>query len=123
MPPTTLNSEEPFIRTIFKGSTYFVETIFKESLDFNRVIFYGPIKFIEKISSQQKLQFMSFSSQTRFSYQNPPDKYEFKMSTDNTLFETEQITVADGRVFTVPAGCELFDPEPLPAPKPEEPTE
>lgn len=111
-----------FIRTIFKGSTYFVETIFKESLDFNRVIFYGSIKFIEKISSQQKLQFMSFSSQTRFSYQNPPDKYEFKMSTDNTLFETEQITVADGRVFTIPVGCELFDPNPLPAPKPEEPT-
>lgn len=108
-----------FIRTIFKGSTYFIETIFEESVDFNRVIFYGPVQFIEKTFNQQKLQFMSFSNQTRFSCQNPPDKYEFKISADNTLFETEQVTVADGWVFTIPVGCELFDPEPLPSPKPE----
>lgn len=112
-----------FIRTIFKGSAYFIETIFEESLDFNRVIFYGPVQFIEKTFNQQKLQFMSFSNQTRFSCQIPPDKYEFKISADNTLFETEQVTVADGWVFTIPVGCELFDPNPLPTPKPKESTE
>lgn len=109
-----------FIRTIFKGSAYFIETIFEESLDFNRVVFYGPVQFIEKPFNHQKLQFISFSGQTRFSSQVPPEKYEFKISTDSTLFETEQVTVAEGWVFTIPVGCELFDPEPLPAPKPEE---
>lgn len=109
-----------FIRTIFKGSVYFIETIFEESLDFNKVVFYGPIRFIEKTFNHQKLQFISFSGQTRFSCQVPPGKYEFKISADSALFETEQVTVADGWVFTIPLGCELFDPEPLPAPKPEE---
>jgi hypothetical protein len=117
----TFKHPPSFIRTIFKGSAYFIETIFEKSLDFDKVVFYGPIRFIEKtFNNHQKLQFISFSGQTRFSCQNPPDKYEFKISADGALFETEQVTVADGWVFTIPLGCELFDPEPLPAPKPEE---
>lgn len=57
---------------------------------------------------------------------NNPKEYNFEINGIAMVskIETEQIIVADSRVFTIPVGCELFDPEPLPAPNPKEkPTE
>ena len=58
---------------------------------------------------------------TQLSVRVEPKDYKLTIS-ENSIYgiDSEQITVADGRVFTIPVGCELFDPEPLPAPKPEE---
>lgn len=53
---------------------------------------------------------------------NNPKEYNFEIDGRAMVskIETEQITVADDTKFIIPVGCELFDPEPLPAPNPKE---
>lgn len=120
---STFKDSPRFGRMIFGGETHFINCIFKSPVVFSNIIFSAPAHFVEKLLHHGVTQSISFSGRTCFSSKVSPRDYEFKSSVNSSLFEIEQITVADGRVFTVPVGCELFDPEPLPAPKPEDSTE
>lgn len=117
-----------FLDATFMRSAFFFKAIFdKYSTAFFNTAFYNNCH-LSDIKINEELEFTIFIFQTnktaRFSISADASKYAFKPAADSLLkIETEQITVADGRVFTIPVGCELFDPEPLPAPKPEEPTE
>ena len=119
----TFKDSPGFSRMIFKGETHFINCIFKSPVNFSNIIFSAPTHFVKEFLRHSNAQSISFSGRTCFSSKVSPRDYEFKSSANNSLFETEQITVANGRVFTIPVGCELFDPKPLPAPKPEEYTE
>lgn len=120
---STFKDSPGFSRMIFGGETQFINCIFKSPVYFSNIIFSAPAHFVEELLHHGDAESISFSGRTCFSSKVSPRDYEFKSPADSSLFETEQITVADGRVFTIPVGCELFDPEPLPAPKPEEHTE
>lgn len=117
-----------FLDATFMRSAFFFKAIFdKYPTAFFNTAFYNNCH-LSDIKINEELEFTIFIFQTnktaRFSISADASKYAFKPAVDSLLkIETEQITVADGRVFTIPVGCELFDPEPLPAPKPEEPTE
>ena len=117
-----------FTDATFMRSAFFFKAIFDEdSTAFFNTTFYNSCH-LSDVKISEELEFSILISQTnktaKFSISADPDKYAFKSTADSLLkIETEQVTVADGRVLTIPVGCELFDPEPLPAPKPKEPTE
>ena len=117
-----------FFGAIFKRKALFSKTVFdKYKTAFFNTAFYNTCLFSD-IKISEELEFTAYLHETnviaKFSISATADQYTFETAADSLLkIETEQITVADGRVFTIPLGCELFDPEPLPAPKPEEPTE
>ena len=132
--------EANFTRTRFKGSAVFFESRHSCITKFNNAAFHGDTYFIgvefyggvsfEGSVYGRRIMFSEDSEKrtkkTAFSVKNDPKEYNFEINGIAMVskIETEQITVADGREFTIPAGCELFDPEPLPVPKPEEkPTE
>lgn len=109
-----------FINCNFKGESYFNESKFARKSSFAESTFTGITSF----SDIQTIDNIEFSA-AKFSLESIifPDTFEIAGISPSKI-ETEEITVADGRVFTIPVGCELFDPEPLPAPKPKEkPTE
>lgn len=119
----TFEDSPGFNRMTFGGETHFINCIFKNPV-FSNIVFSAPVRITKKPLYNDNTSSISFSDQIFFSSKVPPEDYEFEASTSNPQVETEHITVADGRVFTIPVGCELFDPEPLPALKPEEkPTE
>lgn len=131
-----------FAETIFDATSFFAGTIFLNTALFKKAIFskYSPLF----IASEYKGKYIYLASNTPSKYGrpiramftskplkfgiNPPNRqkenmylnHDFGVSESHRSIKTEQITVADGRVFTIPVGCELFDPNPLPAPKPEE---
>ena len=118
-----------FTDATFTRSAFFFKAIFDEYLTaFFNTTFYNSCH-LSDVKISEELEFSMFIFPTnktaKFSISADPDKYAFKSTAGSLLkIETEQITIADGRGFTIPVGCELFDPEPLPAPKPEEkPTE
>lgn len=107
-----------FNNAAFHGDTYFIGVEFYGGVSFEGSVYGRRIMFSEDSEKRTK--------KTAFSVKNDPKEYNFEINGIAMVskIETEQITVADGREFTIPAGCELFDPEPLPVPKPEEkPTE
>ena len=117
----TFTQVADFRKATFIQVADFCKGTFTKNVDFSDVIFknYEPI-------------FVRGTLRARFSVRSAQEDYRFEVSESHRSIETEQITVAypkvftapDPKVFTIPAGCELFDPEPLPAPKPEEkPTE
>lgn len=114
-----------FTDATFTRSAFFFKAIFDEYLTlFSNTTFYNNCH-LSDVKISEKLEFSMFIFQTnktaKFSISADPGEYAFRSTADSLLkIETEQVTVADGRVFTIPVGCELFDPEPLPAPKPEE---
>ena len=111
-----------FYSAKFKGKTNFKSAHFKESAYFDSAHFAGKTNF-DKTTFDISSPYFSIDSHnyTVFSYLVNPEKYIFTVSSESTYpITTEKIFVADGRVFDIPAGCELFDPEPLPVPKPEE---
>lgn len=128
-----------FFNTEFFGEANFHYANFKKKTDFGGVKFNGDICFLgAKFLGSTDFNYVEFSqfspkfsyasegikSNALFSVRIPPEELIFTSTSYNQYkINTEKITVADGRVFTIPVGCELFDPEPLPAPKPEEPTE
>ena len=102
-----------FSMATFTQNTRFLRTIFFQNANFQGAYF----KYIEPVFAMENLGAF-------FSVLTDPLNYVFMVNVHSPLSITpEQVTVADGRVFTIPVGCELFDPEPLPAPKPKEPTE
>ena len=117
----TFTQMADFRKATFIQVADFCKGTFTKNVDFSDVIFknYEPI-------------FVRGTLRARFSVRSAQEDYRFEVSESHRSIETEQITVAypkvftapDPKVFTIPSGCELFDPEPLPAPKPEEkPTE
>ena len=111
-----------FYSAKFKGKTNFKSAHFKESAYFDSAHFAGKTNF-DKTTFDISSPYFSIDSHnyTVFSYLVNPEKYIFTVSSESTYpITTEKIFVADGRVFDIPAGCELFDPEPLPVPKSEE---
>ena len=102
-----------FSMATFTQNTRFLRTIFFQNANFQGAYF----KYIEPVFAMENLGAF-------FSVLTDSLNYVFMVNVHSPLSITpEQVTVADGRVFTIPVGCELFDPEPLPAPKPKEPTE
>lgn len=128
--------EANFTRTRFNKRTTFIGSHHNCITKFNNAVFHGDtyfmgVKFFSGVSFEGSMhgRYIIFSEdsekrtkKTAFSVKNNPKEYNFKINGIAMVnkIETEQITVADGRVFTIPVGCELFDPNPLPAPKPEE---
>ncbi|WP_049346864.1 pentapeptide repeat-containing protein [Rothia mucilaginosa] len=128
--------EANFTHTRFKGSAIFIGSHHNCITKFNNAIFHGDTYFIgveffsgvsfENSMYGKRIMFSENSEKgakkTAFSVKNNPKEYNFKINGIAMVskIETEQITVAVDRVFTIPVGCELFDPEPLPMPKPKE---
>lgn len=128
--------EANFTRTRFKGSAMFIESRHNCITKFNNAVFHGEtyfigVKFFSGVSFEnsmfgRRIMFSAYSEKrmqkTAFSVKNDPKEYNFEINGIAMVskIETEQITVADGRLFIIPAGCELFDPKPLPMPKPKE---
>lgn len=137
---TRYTGHADFSLSIFKERAIFIQASFKQQgADFSHTKFLGganlkniisagklnfnSTKFVETLNLDQAVSRIFQFISSLFSYKSPPSSYIFSVQPwGRGKIETEQITVADGRVFTIPVGCELFDPEPLPAPKPEEPT-
>ena len=105
-----------FINCNFEGESYFNESKFARKSSFAESIFTGITSF----SDIQTIDNIEFSA-AKFSLESItfPNAFEIADISPSKI-ETEEITVADGRVFDIPVGSELFDPNPLPAPKPEE---
>ena len=48
---------------------------------------------------------------TKFSYRIAPLKYNFKLHRESFQIETDEIISPDGKSFTIPKGCVIFDPD------------
>ena len=125
---TRFRSSASFSETSFGGSANFKKTHFEKGADFRTATFFRETTFDDAFfSSYPVFSILDCGEKynSKFSYIINPGEYSFKINCQARIsrINTEKITVTDGRVFTIPVGCELFDPEPLPAPKPEEPTE
>lgn len=131
-----------YTETIFDTTSFFAGTIFLNTALFKKAIFskYSPSfvaskyngKYIYLANSKpskygQPIRAMFASEPLNFGRNHPVKQkenvylnHDFEVSESHHPIETEQVTIAGGRVFTIPVGCEIFDPNPLPAPKPEE---
>lgn len=106
-----------FSSAIIRDSIDFSSSIFAKSAKFAGMIFIGSVNFNSTVFVDETPQFTTNSdnineSVAHFSHANNPESYAFNvLPQSNNLIETEQIIAPDGRVFTVPNGCMLFDPE------------
>lgn len=115
-----------FPKTVFEKNAIFSQANFLDG-QFSETIFSGGVSFENAFLIREDLSFIYTDisgtlDTAKFSYLVTPEEYNFEIDSQpiSRKIETEKIKVADGRVFTIPVGCELFDPNPLPAPKPEE---
>ena len=122
---TTFVQNANFSRVTFVQNANFLRTIFVQNANFLRTIFVQNANFQEAYFKNIEPALAKRNSRAFFSVLTDPLNYVFMVNLDSPQsITTEQVTLADGRVFTIPVGCELFNPKPLPAPKPEEkPTE
>ena len=108
------------------GNANFQEAHFKKSLTLFQAEFRGNIDF-SNATFDNKEPYFSIGLNTPkicafFSYLVDPKNYIFMVSRQSRFsIAIEKITVADGRTFTIPVECMLFDPSPLPAQQPIEP--
>ena len=109
-----------FVAAAFTNTANFFGTKFTQWVNFRQATFSKSVIFIDTTFKNYEPFFVSGNFRARFSVHSAQDDYKFEVSESHRPIEIEQITVADGRVFTIPVGCELFDPAPLPAPKPKE---
>ena len=111
-----------FYSVKFKGKTNFKSAHFEKLTYFDSAHFIGKTNFNKTIFDISSPYFSIDScNYAIFSYLTNPKKYIFTVSSGSAYsITTEKIIVADGRIFTIPVGCQLFDPEPLPALKPKE---
>ena len=117
----TFTGPTDFTNVTFSGSVGFGLSTFENSVDFSNAIFITPVNFSATCFNYESPEFAKYSAGAMFCNKIHPKKYIFDVAKNSKYkIETEQITVADDRVFTIPVGCELFDPEPLPVPKPKE---
>ena len=127
----TFTNTANFFGATFANTANFFGTKFTQRVDFRQVAFCKSVNFIDTTFKNHEPFFVSGNLRARFSVRSAQEDYRFEVSASHRPIETEQITVAypkafaipSPKVFTIPMGCELFDPEPLPAPKPEDPTE
>ena len=114
-----------YLSTII-GNANFQEVHFRKSLTIFQAEFRGNIDFSNAVFDN-KAPYFSIGLNTPkvctfFSYLVDPKNYIFTVSPQSRFsIATEKITVADGRTFTIPVECMLFDPGPLPAQQPIEP--
>lgn len=95
-----------FSGTIFAGSSKFAGIICEESVNFNSTIFVNEAPQFTVDSDDTN------KAVAHFSHANNPESYSFNvLPNSNILIETEKVTAPDGRVFILPKGCLLFDPE------------
>lgn len=119
-----------FRSATFTQVTNFRKATFTQIANFRKATFTKNVDFSDAIFKNYEPIFVRGTLRARFSVRSAQGDYRFEVSESHRSIETEQITVAypkvftapDPKVFTIPVDCELFDPEPLPAPKPEEPT-
>ena len=116
----TFTDAATFVAAAFTNTANFFGTKFTQWVNFRQATFSKSVIFIDTTFKNYEPFFVSGNFRARFSVHSAQDDYRFEVSESHRPIETEQITVADGRVFTIPVGCELFDPAPLPAPKPKE---
>lgn len=109
-----------FSRATFAQRANFGEATFTQMAGFRGATFTKSVNFSNTTFKNHAPFFARMNLRARFSVCSVQEDYSFKVSESHRPIRTEQITVADGRVFTIPVGCEIFDPEPLPTPKPEE---
>ena len=117
-----------FMRATFTQNANFMRATFTQNANFSGATFTKNVDFSDAIFKNHEPIFVRGTLRARFSVRSAQEDYRLEVSENHRSIETEQITVAypkvftapDPKVFTIPAGCELFDPEPLPAPKPEE---
>ena len=126
----TFTQTADFMRATFTQTANFRSATFTQVANFRKATFTKNVDFSDAIFKNHEPIFVRGTLRARFSVRSAQEDYRFEVSESHRSIETEQITVAypkvftapDPKVFTIPVGCELFDPEPLPAPKPEEPT-
>lgn len=115
-----------FIMAKFESDIDFKSAHFRKSLTLFQTEFRGNIDF-SNAAFDNESPYFSIGQNTPnicvfFSYLMDPKNYIFTVSHQSRFsIATEKITVADGRTFTIPVGCMLFDPAPLPAQQPIEP--
>ncbi len=108
------------------GNANFQEAHFRKSLTLFQTEFRGNVDFSNAAFDNKSPSF-SIGQITPeicafFSYLVDPKNYIFTVSRQSRFsIATEKIIVADGRTFTIPVECMLFDPAPLPAQQPIEP--
>lgn len=138
---TRYTGHTDFSLSTFKDQAIFIQASFKQQgADFSHAKFLGGVnltniisagklnfnstEFVETLNLDQAVSRSFQFAYALFSCKSPPSSYIFSVhSWSRGKIETKQISAADGMVFNIPVGCELFDPESLPARKPEEPTE
>lgn len=102
----TFRDSVDFSGTVFAGSSKFAGIICLESVNFNSTIFVNEAPQFTVNSDDIN------EAVAHFSYANNPESYSFNtLPNSNILIETEKVTAPDGRVFILPKGCLLFDPE------------
>lgn len=117
----------------FRSATFtqvanFRKATFTQIANFRKATFTKNVDFSDAIFKNHEPIFARGTLRARFSVRSAQEDYRFEVSESHRSIETEQITVAypkvftapDLKVFTIPVGSELFDPNPLPAPKPDE---
>lgn len=137
---TRYTGHADFSLSTFKDQAIFIQASFnQQGANFSHTKFFGganlkniisagklnfhSTEFVETLNLDQAVSHSFQFASALFSCKSPSSSYIFSVhSWSRGKIETKQIFAADGRVFDIPAGSELFDPNPLPAPKPEEPT-
>lgn len=97
----------------FSGSTSFTGAKFEKSTNFYATFANSAPEFVMKDNNGKKYK-------AKFSIGAFVNDYEMETNPDGKSFALEDLTLSNSWKFTIPEGCELFDPNPLPAPKPEE---
>lgn len=100
-------------RNTFFNYTSFTGAIFEKSTNFYATFVNSAPEFVMKDNNGKEYK-------AKFSISAFVNDYEMETKPDGESFPLEELTLPNSWTFTIPEGCELFDPNPLPAPKPEE---
>ena len=112
---STVIGNANFQEAHFRKSPTLLQTEFRGNIDFSNAAFDNKSPYFSIGQNTSKIC-------TFFSYLVDPKNYIFTVSRQSRFsIATEKIIVADGRTFTIPVECMLFDPAPLPAQQPIEP--
>ncbi len=104
-----------FLASTFAGNADFEGAHFRKYLTFIKAEFKGNINFSNTVFDTRSPLFSipqyPIESCTIFSYLVDPQNYIFNVSPKSHFsIMTKKIIVADGRIFSIPIGCMLFDP-------------
>ena len=117
----------------FHGEITFREAEFKEGIYLSQKVFFSSTSFIGAKFEKSTNFYATFVNsapefamkdnngkehKAKFSIGAYIDDYKMETNPDGESFPLEDLTLPNSWTFTIPEGCELFDPNPLPAPKP-----